>query len=100
MEKEVLPPSNLLYEEGNVYFFDFNDEVKAENAFEQFILIEREQGKFSEEGQKALLYLAVINKNKGDLVKGEKYYKDFLETNPDLESDYNLKSYQERYLKR
>ena len=73
---------------------------EAEKYLQKVISIERPKGTYSIEGQRCLLYLALIYQSWNEKEKAENFYQQFLATNPDLKNDLVLLNYSNDYLRK
>jgi tetratricopeptide (TPR) repeat protein len=73
---------------------------EAEKYFRKVVDLESAKGGFSTEGQRSLIYLAIIYQSWGESERAEEHYRKFIGTNPDLENDLVLLNYNRDYLKR
>ncbi len=73
---------------------------EAEKYFQKVISIERPTGIYSIEGQRCLLYLALIYQSRNEKDKAEDYYKQFMATNPNLTDDLVFLNYSNVYLRK
>jgi tetratricopeptide (TPR) repeat protein len=73
---------------------------EAEKYFRKVVDLESAKGGFSPEGQRSLIYLAIIYQSLGEYDRAEEHYQKFIGTDPDLENDLVLLNYNNDYLKR
>lgn len=73
---------------------------EAAKYFQKVVSIEKPAGTYSTEGQRCLLYLALIYQSWNEKEKAEEYYQQFIATNPDLKNDFVLLQYSNNYLRK
>lgn len=73
---------------------------QAEKYFRKIVDLESTKADFSSNGQRSLIYLAIIYQSWGQHDKADNYYRQFIATAPDLQNDLVLLNYNNRYLKR
>jgi tetratricopeptide (TPR) repeat protein len=73
---------------------------EAEKYFRKVVDLESVKGGFSSQGQRSLIYLAIIYQSWGEYDRAEEHYQKFISTGPDLENDLVLLNYNNDYLKR
>ncbi len=80
--------------------FDSTSEPElAKKSFLRVVELEEFGGEFSAYVQRSFLYLALIYQSGQEQEQADRYYKEFLATEPDLENDLLLLNYNRRYLK-
>lgn len=89
-----------LHAMGVKHFTQTHKYNEAEKYFQKVVSIEQPKGTFSTEGQRCLLYLALIYQSWNQKDKAENYYQQFLATNPDFNSDFVLLNYNNDYLRK
>ncbi len=103
MENRLAKDPNDIYALHAIGVKHFTKTMKvdeAEKYFQRVISIEEPKGAYSIEGQRCLLYLALIYQSWNEKEKAENYYQQFLATNPDLKKDFVLLNYSNNYLKK
>lgn len=70
---------------------------EAEKYFRKVVDLESVKGSFSSQGQRSLIYLAIIYQSWGESERAEEHYQKFISTNPDLENDLVLVNYNHDY---
>lgn len=83
-----------------VHHFGTGRYREAEKYFRKVVDLESVKGGFSAEGQRSLIYLAIIYQSWGESERAEEHYQKFIGTGPDLENDLVLLNYNNDYLKR